>query len=197
MNTNLPQIPQQNQFIEVALHKAGRTELIKHYAQLSLDKIIENNYPTIASVSRNIGEEKVNKVVEVLVKDLCQSFNSKLKTPDITEIATELNYGILKNLSLEDVYFALRKLKTEKVMLKSLNINIILSTLNNHFNQKCEAVYQKNLQKDRQLQAKEKNVLGTHRTSESLKIKDLTNRAKQKQAVDWYLQNQTKTESKK
>jgi len=98
--------------MQMTLDKASKTDLIRRFNKLTTRSIIENQYPSIAKLSRAYGNEKVEKVTEIMLQDLNASFKGELSPDNVKEITVEINSGMNRNLSLEDIYHALRKIKT-------------------------------------------------------------------------------------
>jgi len=193
MSTELIHTQNRYQFVAIATSKKGKIQLIKHYSSLTLPKIISEKYPTISEVKRQLGEAKVNKAISVLLEDLNQSFKSKITPIDQEEIATELQYSIYKNLSLEDVYFALRTLKIEKIQLRNLNVNMIMATIKQHFDKKTRMIIKHNENQALNHRVEAQKVFGKERTSEAKSIKQITEKTKHLAAAKKYKSEKSKT----
>ncbi|MBN2668766.1 MAG: hypothetical protein JXR60_06010 [Bacteroidales bacterium] len=129
------------------LEGASKVDLIRQFSSLSLDKIVKTGYPSIGSLKKVYGEEKAEKVTAMVLADLSHSFNNELSPEHIQEITAEISSSLMANISIEDVYLVCRKIKRSKNYGK-LNVNKILLSLEEHFENRCEAVLQHNINMD-------------------------------------------------
>lgn len=125
--------------MQMILEKASKTDLIRNFSNLTLDKIVQNKYPAVGQLKREYGAEKVEKCVAIIVLDLSASFNGELSQEEAFEVAAEVSSSLLGNLSLEDVYFVCRQIKTSDNYGK-LNVNKVLKTLKKHLNERSNKV---------------------------------------------------------
>ncbi len=135
------------QIMLMSLEGTSKIELIRKFSNLSLEKIITNEYPAIGTLKKTYGADKTEKVIMVLLADLSASFSDELSKEQIEELAVEISSSHLVNLSLEDVFMVCRNIKTSKNFGK-LNVNKVLNAFETHFNKRSEAFYQHNLNKE-------------------------------------------------
>lgn len=160
--------------MQLSLEKASKFDMIRVFSNLTLSTIVENKYPTVGSLLRNYGTEKVEKVVSIMLNDLSESFKGVLNTTDVEELTVEITSSIYRNLSLEDIYLVCRNVKKSKLHGK-LDQNKFLNALDNHLNERTDKIAQKSL--NTHLSTKE--TVGK-RSSE-------TNLKSMREAKNWYL----------
>ncbi len=110
--------------MQMILEGNSRTEIIRHHSQLSIKKIITNNYPGMASLKKHYGEESLEKALAILLIDASRAFDTPLNRENAMEIALEIHTRYYY-LSLEDCYYVLKTMKSKPIYGK-LNMNKIL-----------------------------------------------------------------------
>jgi hypothetical protein len=110
------------------MNKTKKTELIRKYNSLTLDKIIKHGYPSIGSLQHQHSVSTIEIVTGILINDLSESFGKDLKDAHIEELSIEINNSIYRNLSFEELYIAFNGLKKSNVIGK-LTINKVLRHL--------------------------------------------------------------------
>ena len=133
--------------MQMALEKASNVDLIRSFANLTVEKIAEGSYPSFGALTKVHGLAKVENVSSMLFLDLSATFNDELSPEQVQELSVEISSGIFRNLSLEDIYLVCRKIKKKKNH-KKLNVNFVLLALEEHFDEKCEAVLKHNINQD-------------------------------------------------
>lgn len=132
--------------MQMFLEKASKTDLMRTFNTLTIDRVINDNYPTLGMLNRSCGADKVEKVLTVLVLDLTTAFEGELNK-QAQELAVEIA-TVHRNLCLEDVYLVFRQLKSTPIYGK-LTQNKVLAALNKHFEEKINEVdkisYEKHL----------------------------------------------------
>jgi hypothetical protein len=123
--------------------KTSKLELIRSFSSLTLTNIVKESYPSIGELARRHGNEKIEKCVCVLVADLNEAFSGELTTSNIEEIAVEATSGLLKNHSLESIYWTFKNLKTADIYGK-LTVNKVLKAIMESFDQISNAVATEN-----------------------------------------------------
>lgn len=126
--------------------KASKLELIRHYNGLTLSKIVENKYTSIAALSQQYGVDKIEQCLCVLVADLNTTFEGELSKENIEELAIEISTGITRNHSLESIYWALNQLKSQDIYGK-LTVNKILKQVSQAFDELSNAIAKENYNK--------------------------------------------------
>lgn len=119
----------------MTLEKASKTDIIRTFGKLSMKQILTSDYPTVGQLKRYYPIEKVEQVMSIIFLDLSASFEGALNQDECAEISIEVSSSILTNLSIEDLYFTCRKIKSSKVFGK-LTINKVLCALNDHFEER-------------------------------------------------------------
>lgn len=125
--------------------KASKLDLIGAFGTLTTKSIIAEAYPSIATLEQSHGREKVRNAIGVIIADLNQSFSGDLSTGEIMEIVEETRVGITCNLSLEDIYFVCRKVKTSGAF--KLKVPTLLKAINDHLNEKSNEIANMNYNK--------------------------------------------------
>ncbi len=169
--------------MQMALEKASNIDLIRSFANLTIDKIVETAYPSFGALTKEYGLEKVEKVTSMLFLDLSATFNDELSPEQAQELSVEISSGILRNMSLEDIYLVCRKIKKTRNH-KKMNVNFVLMALEQHFDDKCEAVLKYNINQDN----KGTKTVPPERTNQ----KGLEQMNKNRQAHIKYLKQQAK-----
>ena len=113
------------------LGRASKVELIRFFSSLTVEEVVQNDYPSVGLLKKEHGLQKVEKAMSVLLYDLSSSFDGSLKKEDVQEIAAEVSSSTLANLSLEDIYLSCREIKTSEHYGK-LNVNKVLKTMHKH-----------------------------------------------------------------
>lgn len=124
--------------------KASKVELLKAYGDLTLEKVATMKPMSLAQMAKVEEPEVCMKYVAVIVADLSQFFNGDLEREDIEEVAAEVQFSMLKNLTLEDVYVACMRIKRSKVSYK-LTANEVLRQLNAYMDERCTYIANLNL----------------------------------------------------
>jgi hypothetical protein len=127
----------------MTLDKKSKLDLIRAFSSLTLEKILQANYPTLGSLKRAYGDEKVETVVSIILHDLSSSFKGVFNESDVTELTAEIANTVYRNLSLEDVYMVCYQLKRSYLHGK-LDQNKFLNAIDKHFNNRLEAIERKN-----------------------------------------------------
>lgn len=123
----------------MTLDKASKHDLIRTFSGLTMNKIIDKQYPSIAQLKRYYHPEKVEKVTAIILSDLSGTFNGALDDDSVKEISVEITATMLANLSLEDVFVVCRNIKFSKVFGK-LDTNKTLTAMKNYMDEKTEAI---------------------------------------------------------
>lgn len=144
----------QSQLLRMISEKKSRVEIIRAVGSLSFEKAVDPANPSIGSLQRywkqSKGIDKAAAVrqsenyVSVLIQDLSQSFENELEPDQIQEISAEICNTIHRNLSLEEIYYVCKQLRTEKVYGK-LTVNKVLNRFQNHFEQRLDHAERVNL----------------------------------------------------
>jgi len=121
----------------MVLNKASKIDLIRSFGGLTLSKILESGYPTLGALKRVHGIERIETITSILFLDLNSSFGDELSPEHVQEISAELTSSNLINLSLEDIYFVCRLIKTSENYGK-LTVNKVLKTLSSHFEKRIK-----------------------------------------------------------
>lgn len=137
--------------------KASKAEILQHYGSMSLEKVIKLNPPSMAVLAKQLTPEKCMQLTAVLVADLSQFFNGDLDKEDCQEVAAEVQFTLLKNLSLEDVYVALQKIKRSKISYK-LTANEVVRQLNAYLDERCNLISQLNYSSHLAIGQREKSL---------------------------------------
>ncbi len=97
--------------MQMALEKASKIDLIRNFANLTVEKIAKVGYPSFGALTKVHGLEKVEKVTSMLFLDLSATFNDDLSPEQVEEITAEISSSLMRNVSLEDIYLVCRKIK--------------------------------------------------------------------------------------
>lgn len=131
-NKRLPTI------MQMTLDQKSKIDLIKSFNSLTPDLIVQNKYPSISALARKYSVDKVETVTAIMLHDLSSSFNGELTEDEVNELNAELHSSIhLKNLSLEDVYYCFRQLKTKQHNRK-LSVSSVLNAMNQQFEKRTQ-----------------------------------------------------------
>ena len=125
--------------MEMILGKASKMDLIRSFNTLTLKKTVSGIYPTISHLKRQKGAEQTEKVLQIMIADLSASFGGALEEDDIEEIAISITTGILKNMTLEDVFIVSRDIKKSPSFGK-MNLNKVMVALEDHLNKRIQLI---------------------------------------------------------
>jgi hypothetical protein len=123
--------------------KASKVELLKAYGDLTLEKVCKMQPTSLAQLARASSAEDCMRLTAVIIADLSVFFNGDLLREDIEEIAAEVQFSMLKNLSLEDIYLACMTIKRSKISYK-LTANEVLRQLNEHLDKRSTLIAELN-----------------------------------------------------
>lgn len=123
--------------MEAIIEQSSKTELIKSFSTLSLEKIVKEKMPSIGLLAKVHGEEVIENAVGVLISDLNESFDKNLSRNEIEEIIAEVTSGFSRNLTLEGIYLTCREIKYKNDTIK-ITVNKVLKALANHQNSLME-----------------------------------------------------------
>ncbi len=172
--------------MQMILDKASKIEMIRVFSKLTLDRIVQEKYPSIGTLSRTFGLEKTEKMMGIILHDLSSSFDGVLDKSQVQEICAEISSSVLRNLSLEDVYLVCRNIKLSDHYGK-LNINKVLKTLNKHMDDRSNIAYEYNLN----------HHLSTKFVDDNRKNTMKVMKAQFHEAKVWYMQQANQKENKK
>ncbi|MCT4580819.1 MAG: hypothetical protein N4A35_05320 [Flavobacteriales bacterium] len=116
----------------MTLEKSSKLDLIRSFSKLTPKLILENQYPSLSKLRRTYGNQKVETVTRILLHDLSSSLKGELNNDEVEEINVEINSGYLLNLSLEDIYYTLRQIKTANNTRK-LSVSKVLNAIEKQF----------------------------------------------------------------
>ncbi|MCZ2393400.1 MAG: hypothetical protein LC105_06070 [Chitinophagales bacterium] len=125
--------------------RASKLQLIEQYASLTLSKIIDNAYPSVAVLARMHGKDKVDNAMAVIISDLNTSYGGDMDKEAILETVVEIRSGITCNLSLEDLYLICSQLKKSNTF--KLKVPAILKAVHQHLDEKTDRIVEINYNK--------------------------------------------------
>lgn len=128
--------------LPMILGKASKVQLIRAFGNLSMKQIVEESFPSVAALSREHGQETIEKAMSIVLLDLSESFDGELSKDAAEEICAEINSSMLRNLSLEDIYLVCRDIKLNTTY--KLTVNRVLKQMSKHFEERCEAAARHN-----------------------------------------------------
>lgn len=129
--------------MEMISEKASKVDLIRSFNNLTLAKTVSGHYPTISQINKEHGVEKTETLLQIIVSDLSASFNGDLSIEDSKEISATINTGILKNMTLEDVYLVCQQIKRTPSYGK-LTLNKVMVALDKHIDERLNLIAEKN-----------------------------------------------------
>ncbi len=126
------------------IDQLSKKEIIQAFSSLTPSKIVKAGYPSVSVLSRQYGPAKIERSLSVLFSDFGNSFDKPLKPVQVEELTAELTSDyMMRSLSLEDVYYALRELKINN-QYGAISINKVLKSLRDHNAVRMETVQRLN-----------------------------------------------------
>ena len=104
---------------------ASTREIARSFGSITPEKIIRGNYKSLASIKREIGQEKTEKAIAILIGDAAMAFGEKMDYELALDLAAEIQTEFYY-MTLEDCYVVLSKLKRQPLYGK-LTLNKILT----------------------------------------------------------------------
>lgn len=99
----------QQGILQVISEKTSR-EITKQFGSLTTEKILEGNYPSLAKIKKEKGEEYSEKITAVLVLDTAKFFDSNMDIETAKDVAVEIG-TMHYYLTLEDLFIVLQEMK--------------------------------------------------------------------------------------
>lgn len=118
------------------LEKSSNRELVRSYGNLTMDKVLKGNYPSMAALKRHYGEDKIENMVAVLVQDASSYFDKTLSDEQAKDIGAEV-LASYPSLRIEDLFVMLQELKQSELYGK-LTPNKILAKTKKYFEKRTE-----------------------------------------------------------
>jgi hypothetical protein len=133
---NLPQqqAPQPKGMMPMICAAASRAELVRHFANLTPEKVIENGYPSLARLKREHTIETVEAVVALLIVEGTAAFEKAIAKADAEELAAEI-CATYYCLTVEDCFVVMQRLRKAKLYGK-LDPNKVLIAFDDYFNER-------------------------------------------------------------
>lgn len=103
---------------------ASRVDLIRQYGTLTPDRIIQEDYTSMARLRRVHGNERVENALAIMVIEASTAFESPIDKALALELAAEVHTTYYW-LSLEDCFVILQQMRRKKLFGK-LDLNKIL-----------------------------------------------------------------------
>lgn len=138
-------LPEKKQagLLDRVLEKSSNRELVRSYGNLSMEKVLEGDYPSMSALRRHYGRETIENTVAVLVQDASSYFDKTLSDEQSKDIGAEV-LASYPSLMLEDLFVMLQDLKQTELYGK-LTPNKILSRCKKYFEKRTELAGQKSL----------------------------------------------------
>ena len=147
--------------------KTPKHLLLKKYSNLSLLNNVKNKYPSIKRLIKEINEEEVIRAISILIADVNIVFSGDLSKEQIIDIAYEISTGFLNNLSLEDLFVVVKRVKHKDFY--KLKPNFILNECQRYIEEKMATHAQFSVSQHQQT----KTMFDSPRLSESRKTKQI------------------------
>ncbi len=94
--------------------------LNKQVSNLTIEKIVKNNYKSISALEKEIGTTEVEKGISYLIADVCNAFGKQIDEQSVLQYSREL-IGSYYYLALEDFLLITYKLKRKRINKICLN----------------------------------------------------------------------------
>ena len=98
--------------------------LIRQFVKLTPEKVLRGNFPSMALLKKDEGEEKLSAALSIIIIDTSKSFGDAMYKEAAFDLATEILTDYYY-LSLEDCLIVLNRLKRSKVF--KFTINVVLN----------------------------------------------------------------------
>lgn len=105
--------------------QASTRDIIRSFANLTPEKVIRGKYPSMVRLKNEMGRDKTEQAVAILVLDASVAFGEEIDKDSALDLAAEIQTEYYY-LTLEDCYVVLNRLKRQPIYGK-LNLNKILT----------------------------------------------------------------------
>ena len=116
---------------------ASNRKLIRQFVKLTPEKILRGNFPSMALLRKNEGEQKLSEVLAIILIETSLSFGDGMNKETAFDLATEILVDYYY-LSLEDCFVVLNRLKRAKVF--KFTINVVLNAFENYDNERLKII---------------------------------------------------------
>jgi uncharacterized protein (DUF433 family) len=109
---------------------SSRIEIVKHFATITPEKVLKGTYPSLAKLKKEIGDDKVEMALAILILDTSKAFDEQLDKDTAVELAAEV-HATYYYYTLEECFFILQKFKHRQLYGK-LTLNKILTAFDEY-----------------------------------------------------------------
>ena len=126
----------QQGIMQLILDSSSNRELVKRMGRLTMPDVIRGGFPTLFALKRHYDEEKVEKVLAVVVQETSAYFEKALDDERARDVAAEIMtaYG---NMTMEDMFVCFQQMKRQAQFGK-LTPNKILKQVNDYVDKRLE-----------------------------------------------------------
>lgn len=122
--------------------QASTREITRSFADLTPEKVIRGKFPALSRLKKEMGQEKTEQAVAILVLDASVAFGEEIDKESALDLAAEVQTQYYY-MSLEDCYVVLNRLKRQPIYGK-LNLNKILSAFEQYQKERIQKAEEMN-----------------------------------------------------
>ena len=122
--------------MQLILDSSSNRELVKRMGRLTMPDVIRGGFPTFFSLKNEFGEERVEKVLAIVVKETSAYFEKEFDTEKARDVAAEI-ITVYGNLTMEDMFVCFQQIKRQQQFGK-LTANKILKQVNDYVDKRLE-----------------------------------------------------------
>lgn len=115
---------------------ASRRDLVKAFSSLTPERVLGGNYPSMAKIRKEEGEEKTERALAILIADTAKAFGESPNEEQAFYYANEI-LNAFYYLSLEDCFIVLNRIKRGKLFGK-LTLNTFLNAFETYDNERLK-----------------------------------------------------------
>ena len=104
---------------------SSRVDIVKHFATITPAKVLNGSFPSLARLKKELGENKVETALAILIIDTSKAFDEQLEKDTALELAAEV-HATYYYYTLEECFIILQKFKHQQLYGK-LTLNKILA----------------------------------------------------------------------
>lgn len=134
---------QQKGIVQTILEGGSNRQIVRKFGNATMHQVMESKYPAIGTMMKSFGDEKIENVIAVIIKEASAYFGDAMADNQALEVATDITVRY-KWLKMEDIFVAINQLKEQNVYGK-LTPNKILNQVKKYSENRMNAAAEKSL----------------------------------------------------
>jgi len=128
---------QQQGVMQMISGGASNRDLIRHFVKYTPEKVLGGNFPSMALLKKEKGEQKLSDALAIIIIETSLSFGDGMNEKTALDLATEILVDYYY-LSLEDCFVVLNRLKRAKVF--KFTINVVLNAFESYDKERLKMI---------------------------------------------------------